>query len=175
MIHQTARILDGHRWLRSSFGQKCLIFFFRTNHNIKQELKHFSVSQQHAFFYLNNMILVFIHRLLLSLTMATVPDARIFMCLTVNNPGNQSHHVPPKYSHAIPRLLSLVFSLLLQQTERTYHLSECCHFVLLVIYAIFNCFFCLSAHPTDNTETIAPVANQVTANSHQQCDAYGIA
>jgi len=65
------------------------------------------------FFYLNNMILVYIHRLLHPLTKTTVPGARFFMCLMVNNPGNQSHHVPAKYSHVIPRLLSLVISLLL--------------------------------------------------------------
>jgi hypothetical protein len=39
--------------------------------------------------------------------MATVPDARIFVCLTVGMPGNQSHHVPPKYSQAIPRLFTI--------------------------------------------------------------------
>jgi len=61
------------------------------------------------FLYINSMILIFIHRPLHPLTMATVPDARIFMCLTVNNPGNQSHHMPPKYSHAIPRLLSFLY------------------------------------------------------------------
>jgi len=109
------------------------------------------------------MILVFIHRLLHPLTKTTVPDARFFMCLTVNNPGNQSHHVPPKYSHVIPRLLSLVFSLLLQQTERTSHLSDCCRFFLswLVIYSICNSFFCLRAHPTDNTETIVPLVTKL--------------
>lgn len=102
------------------------------------------------FLYLNNMILVFIHRLLHPLNTATVPDARIFVCLTVDTPGNQSHHVPPKYSQALPRLLIIgVFFTLTANREHISFIGLLPVCSLMIGYMLDIQLFLLPQYPTN--------------------------
>lgn len=119
------------------------------------------------------MILVFIHRFLHPLTLATVPDARIFMCLTVNNPGNQPHNVPPNI-HTLFQVSYHIFTL----TANRAHISSIgflpvCSVMIGYILDI-QLFLLPQRAPYRSHRNNSACGNQVTANSHKQGDLHTV-